>query len=179
MACSSEVNLGVPQGTVLGPLLFLVYIHDLSNELSSNPRLFADDMSLFSDTNLSANALNNDVLKINNWAYQWKISFNHDLSKQSEEYIFSRNIKKPSHPVLIFHNNQVIQTPYQKHLGLFLYGKFIFGEHLRYITNKLGIGLPRKLQKRLRSRLLVNIRKSFIRPYFDYEDVIFDQAYNK
>ena len=48
MACSSEVNLGVPQGTVLGPLLFLVYIHDLSNELSSNPRLFADDMSLFS-----------------------------------------------------------------------------------------------------------------------------------
>ena len=48
MACSSEVNLGVPQGTVVGPLLFLIYIHDLSNKLSSNPRLFADDMSLFS-----------------------------------------------------------------------------------------------------------------------------------
>ena len=125
--------------------------------------------------------MKNDVLKINNWAYQWKISFNPDLSKQSEEYIFSRNIKKPSHPVLIFHNNQVIQTPYQKHLGLFLYGKFIFGEHLSYITNKVNtcIGLLRKLQKRLRSRLLVNIRKSFIRPHFDYGDVIFDQAYNK
>ena len=118
----------------------------------------------------------NDLIKINNWAYQWKISFNPDLSKQSEEYIFSRNIKKPSHPVLIFHNNQVIQTPYQKHLGLFLYGKFIFGEHLRYITNKVNtwIGLLRKLQKRLRSRLLVNLHKSFISTHFDYGDVIFD-----
>ena len=48
------------------PLLFSIYIKDLSNELSSNPRLFADDTSLFLvalDTNLSANALNNDLLK--------------------------------------------------------------------------------------------------------------------
>ena len=48
------------------PLLFSIYINDLSNELSSNPRLFADDTSLFlvaHDTNLSANALNNDLLK--------------------------------------------------------------------------------------------------------------------
>ena len=55
--------------------------------------------------NLSANALNNDLLKINNWAYQWKMSFNPDPSKQAQEMIFSRKIKKPSHPVSIFNNN--------------------------------------------------------------------------
>ena len=67
---------GVSQGSILGPLLFLVYINDLSTGLSSNPRLFADDTSLFSvvhDRTTSANELNNDLLKIKSWAYQWKI----------------------------------------------------------------------------------------------------------
>ena len=67
---------GVFQGSILGPLLFLVYINDLSTGLSSNPKLFADDTSLFSvvhDRTTSANELNNDLLKIKSWAYQWKI----------------------------------------------------------------------------------------------------------
>ena len=96
-------------------------INDLSNELLSNPRLFANDISLFSvvwDTNVSANALNNDLLEINNLAYQWKMSFNPHPSKQAQGVIFSCKIKKPSHPVLILNNNHVIQTPYQKYLGL-------------------------------------------------------------
>ena len=99
--------------------------------------------------NLSANALNKELLKINNWAYQWKMSFNPDPPMQAQEVIFSRKIKKPSHPVLIFNNNQVMQTPYQKHLGLILDEKLNFGEHLRYIVNKVitSIKLLRKLQK--------------------------------
>ena len=59
---------GVPQSSMLGPLLFLIYINDLSKELSSNPRLYSDDTSLLSvirDTNLSADALSNDLLMEN------------------------------------------------------------------------------------------------------------------
>ena len=54
------------------------------------------------------------------------MSFNPDSSKQAQEVIFFCKINKPSHPVLIFNNNQVIQTPYQKHLGLFLDEKLNF-----------------------------------------------------
>ena len=109
------------------------------------------------------------------------MSFSPDHFKQAWELIFSLKIKKPSHPHLIFNNNKVIQTPYQKHLGMFLDDKLNFGEHLKYIANKVNksIGLLRKLQNLLPRRSLVTIYKSFIRPHIDYGDVIFDQAYNK
>ena len=86
----TNVLAGVPQGSILGPLFFLIYINDLSDDLSSKPKLFADT-SLFSvvhDKNTSAKELNNDLRKISNWAYQWKMSFNPDPLKQAQEVVF-------------------------------------------------------------------------------------------
>ena len=86
-----NVNAGVPQGSILGPLLFLIYINDLSGNLSSKAKLFADDTYVFNvahDINPSANELNNNLKKISNWAFQWKMSFNPHPSKQAQEVIF-------------------------------------------------------------------------------------------
>ena len=97
----TNVNAGVPQGSILGPLLFLIYINDLPDGLSSNAKLFADDTSLFSvvhDINTSTIELNSDLKKINDWAFQWKMTFNPDSSKQAQEIIFSRKLKKATHP---------------------------------------------------------------------------------
>ena len=77
----SDVKAGVPQGSILGPLLFLIYINDLSEGLSANGKLFADDTSSFSvihDSNTSALELNSNLAKINTWGFQWKMSFNPD-----------------------------------------------------------------------------------------------------
>ena len=69
----TAVNAGVSQSSILGPLLLLTYISDLSTGL---------DNSLFLVVMTSlANVLNNDLLKISNWTYQWKMSFNSDPSK--------------------------------------------------------------------------------------------------
>ena len=116
---------------------------------------------------LSGNILNNDLSKINNCAYQWKTSFNSDPSKQAQEVIFSRKIKKTSHPDLIFNNSKVIQSPYRKHFGMFLDDKLNFGEHLKYIANKFNksIGFLDRLQNSLPRRhklLFTNLSLDFI-----------------
>ena len=86
----SDALNGVPQGSILGPLLFLIHINDLSDRLQCNPNLFADNTSLFATMHIiktSSNHLTNDLTKITKWAVQWKISFNPDISKQVHEVI--------------------------------------------------------------------------------------------
>ena len=76
---------GVPQGSVLGLFLFLIYINDLPDGLKSVCKIFTDDTSLFSkinDIDTSNIDINNDLVKISRWAYLWKMSFNPDINKQ-------------------------------------------------------------------------------------------------
>ena len=85
------VLAGVPQGSIMGPLLFLIYINDLPSELKSNVKLFADDASLFTvvnDKNEIANILNNHLQSISTWTYNWKMIFNPDSSKPAQEVLF-------------------------------------------------------------------------------------------
>ena len=79
------VKVGVPQWSILGPFFFLIYINDLSDNLLSTVKLFADDtlFSVINDSNISANELNKALQKISEWAYKWKMSFNHDLNKKA------------------------------------------------------------------------------------------------
>ena len=178
------VNAGVPPGSILGPLLFLVYINDLADDLSSKAKLFADDTSLFliiHDVDTSANELNNDLYQINKWAFQWKMSFNPDPSKQTQEIVFNRKAKKNYHSSLNFNISIVSQSPYQKHLGIFFDVQLTFEEHLKVITTKVNktIGLIRKFQNILPRPALMTIYKAFVRRHLDYGDVIYDEVYNE
>ena len=87
----SNIESGVPQRYSIGPLLFLIYINDLSEVLTTNVRLLADNVSIFSivdNINLSATNLSRDLSKINAWANRWKMTFNPDPNKQALEVIF-------------------------------------------------------------------------------------------
>ena len=91
----------------------LIYINDLTENLQSNPKLFADDTSLFAlinDPNATAKQLSEDLDKIKEWAFQCKMSFNPDPSKQAQEVIFTRKVKKFVHPAIFFNNKPVQQV---------------------------------------------------------------------
>ena len=179
----ANVDAGVPQGSILGPLLFLVYINDLTNDLSSSAKLFANDTSLFSvvfNVDATAKELNDDLAKVQDWALRWKMSFNPDISKQAQEVIFSRKLKKTPRPPLMFNSNLVNKASSQKHLGIILDESLSFEKHLKTIsvkTNK-ALYILRKLQNLLPRDALITLYKSFIRPYLDYGDIIYEQAFN-
>ena len=180
----ADVKAGVPQGSILGPLLFLIYINDLPNGLNTNVKLFADDTSLFSvvhNITESANLLNSDLSKINEWALQWKMSFNPDPIKQAQEIIFSRKTSKRNHPGLTFNNNIVNLTTKHKHFGMIFDSKLSFDEHLKSALKKKSktVGLLRKFQDILPRTSLITIYKSFARPHLDYGDIIYDQTFNE
>ena len=182
--CWVDIRAGVPQGSISGSLLFLIYVNDLPNGLKSECKLFADDTSLFSvahDLNTSASDINNDLKLISDWAFQWKMSFNPDPSKQAQEIIFSRKKMKSSHPSVYFNNIPVNSSSVHKHLGMLLDDKLSYEHHLKFVLTKIKktIGLLRKFQQILPRQSLITIYKSFIQPHLDYGDIVYDRAFNE
>ena len=139
----SIVETGVPQGSVLGPLFFLIFINDLGRNIRPNIKSFADDAMLFSivkNPTISANNLNHDL----NIIHQWKIEFNHDPTKQVSEVLFSCKKSDPNLPQLTFNWAVVAKVNEQKHLGLMLDSKFTFEKHLneKVLKAKKNVGIP-------------------------------------
>ena len=172
-----------PSGISFGSFFFLVYINDQDDGLSSNAKLFADNTSLFlviHDVGTSANELNNDLHQINKWAFQWKMNFNPTPSRQAQETIFCRKTKKISHPSLRFNNSIVSQSPYQKHLGIFLNAQLTFEDHLKVINTKVHktVRLLQKLENILPRSALMTAYKDFMRSHLDNGDVICDETHN-
>ena len=105
---------------MLSPLLFLVYINNLPNELESSAQLFADDTSLFTIVkvkNESANILDNDLSLMSKWVYNWKMLFNPDTSKPAQKVLFPRKTKVQIHLTIILNNIQVERASHHKYLG--------------------------------------------------------------
>ena len=177
------VKSEVPQGSVLGPLFFLIYIRELPDNRESNCKIFADDTSLFYnvfDKHVSRATLSKDLELIINWAFQWKIQFNPNRNKQAQELYFP---KKPSNQKsldLTFNKSNVASSPSVKHLGMLLDSRLDFNEHLQRKANKCYkiIGLIKRLPIHLPRETLLRIYKSFVRSNLNYGD-IFDKRNNE
>ena len=141
--------------------------------------IFKQRVVLFHNVSTFAKELNDELKKVNDWAFQWKMSFNPDPSKQAQEVIFSLKSKRPTHPPIVFKNNNVSRTFSQKHLGVMLDFKLTFQNHVITVLAKVTkpVGLLENLRNLLPRATLITIHKAFVRPYLDYSDALFDQAF--
>ena len=165
----------MPQGSVLGPIFFFVYINDIVDGLKNNIKLFADDTSIYSvvkDKDEAAANLNQDLERVNLWAWQWKMQFNND---KTEEVIFSVKRSKIEHPTLNLGLYHVTRKDEHKHLGLILDSKLDFISHIRQAILKArrGIGMIKYLSKYVSRDVLDQIYKLYVRPHLDYGDIIY------
>ena len=116
----ADFRTGVSQGSILGSLLFLIHINDLSDGLKSKCKLFADDTSLFSvvyDINTSASDLNEDL---GNWAFRWKLTLTQTLIPKLKK-LYLVGIKLPHYILLhTLIRDQLNQHQYTNILGWYL-----------------------------------------------------------
>ena len=120
-------------------LCFFMYINDLTEHLQSNAKLFADGTSLFTivnHPNATAKQLCEDL--VTEWVFRWKMSFNPNPSRQAQEVIFTRKVKKVVHPPIFFSNKPVQQVSSQKHLSFILDTSLTFYEHIKAIASKVS-----------------------------------------
>ena len=111
----TPIKVGDPQGSILGALLFLLYINDIVIDINSSIRLFVDDTSLYiivNDTIQAAETLNLDLEKVSRWAQQWLVTF---YPAKSESILFSRKLNKPYHPPVLVDETQINEVMSHKH----------------------------------------------------------------
>ena len=137
--------------------------------------------TVVNDKNDCANILNNDLIAISKWAFNWKMLFNPDPKKPAQEVLFSRKKQAQIHPSINFNNVEVERAPFQKHLGVILDEKLNFKQHVDNAISKInkGIAVIKKLRYSLPRNSLITIYKSFLRPLIDYGDIIYDQPHNQ
>ena len=165
-----DISCGIPQGSILGPTLFLLYINDLCNASSILKfTLFADDTNLyFSGLNLHhlCNIVNDELENVNIWFKVNKLTLNPSKTKY---IIFSnKNIIEPTN--LIINQFQIERVNKIKFLGIFIDEKLNWKSHVTYVQNKVAkiIGIFNKVKFILNTTTLFKLYNALILPFLSY-----------
>ena len=177
------ITCGVPQGSILGPLLFLIFINDLHKASSLNSIIFADDTSLFkSHKNIHTlfDLVNQELNKINDWFQCNKLSLNITKTKYILFHKPSFKNKLPNRmPFLKINSNLISQERCLKFLGILINEHLTWKDHIFDIENKISksIGVMYRASKLLNFKSLKNLYFSFVHSYLNYANIIWGSTY--
>ena len=173
-----HIKCGVPQGSIIGPLLFLLYVNDLPNASKIlDPIMFADDTNLFyshSDIKILFKTVNEELHKLSEWFSCNKLSLNTDKTK----YTFFHKLRQSDNiplklPKLTINNIAIKRDYVTKFLGILIDENITWKPHIHYIENKISknVGLLYKAKFSLNQKSLKSIYFSFIHSYLNYGNV--------
>ena len=140
----SRVISGVPQGTILGPILFIIYKNDISANITSTVKIYADDTKIYrtiNEADKNIPALQLDLNKLSDWANKWQLRFN-PAKCEVMRVTHSRDRSKPSY----FLGMQLKSVESSKDLGVTINYDLTWGKHVSFIVNKANkvLGIIRR-----------------------------------
>ena len=176
---SSEqtTNAGVPQGSILGPLLFLIFINDIVNSVQNPMFLFADDsslMSTYSDITATTNSINNDLNQLSQWAQTWRVTFN----VQKTVFMIISKKSNIATPTIKMNNTNLKQVFTERYLGMLLTSNMSWKPHIEHTASKASKRLAPmfKMKSKLPRCALSRYYITFVRPVIEYGSVIYDNC---
>ena len=189
LSSAQYLTTGVPQGSVLGPLLFLIYINDISNASKLfEAILFADDTNLFStmnmfytftpktkyDMDILSNRINKELEKIYEWLQINKLSLNVDKTKYMIFHSKQKNIAKYGKLDLKINDKSIQRTNSFNFLGIIINENLNWNDHITFISNKINpvVGLLNRLKNQLPTHILKMIYNSLILSRLHYGNII-------
>ena len=165
------VRSGVPQGSVLGPVLFLMYVNDLSDGINSNIRLFADDAKCWQSIGQASDTLllQETIHVLETWSNVWQLKFNHGKC-----HVMHHGRNNPQHPYQMYLHggNEQLEnidtTDEEKDLGVFFCPNLNFTHHVHKVAAKANkmIGLIKRSFVNLSKDVFVLLYKTLVRPHF-------------
>ena len=169
----ATVISGIPQGTVLGPVLFVIYINDLLDNITSSGLMFADDTKLFRHITSHEDALHlqTDIRKLEDWSNTWKLYFNPDKCHVLTLGKFE-NIRY-AHRYMIS-NNEIEHVFNENDLGITIDSELKFDEHISRkvrVANAI-VGQIRRSFSFLDCDTFRRIYTAFVRPHLEYGQVV-------
>ena len=171
-----DINAGVPQGSVLGPLLFLIYSNDIVENITSHISLFADDTSLYTTVESShdIDTLNADLNTISQWGKQWIMQFN---AQKTKYVLFSRK-RNRFKCTLLFNDLSIVEETSHQHLGIVLSNDMSWRFHIDKIISKVSnrLNIMKAIQRKVPRICLESIYEYMIRPIIEYGDVVYDNV---
>ena len=168
-----RVIMGVPQGSVLGPLLFLIYINDLQNCLKSIPRLFADDTALLINaaniTELEIK-INHELSRVSQWMNKNCLTINPSKSQAIIIPPLLSQVVSPSNINIKLNSSIIAISDSINYLGVLIDSKLLFHDHIHKIRSKLSraVGILCKLKNLFPSCILKKLYFAFFHSHLLY-----------
>jgi hypothetical protein len=165
-----DVSSGVPQGTVLGPLLFLLYINDMPSSISpgTSLKLFADDAMLYRKINnpTDSDNLQHDLDRLIDWEQTWQMSFNPTKC----QVMHITKSRSPINNPYTIHGTTLETVPTATHLGIDISNTLSWNTHINRIANKANskLGFIKRNIKSVPQCIRTNAYMSLVRPHLEY-----------